>query len=250
MTGWVLVSPVSLRAQLVPTYAPETAVFYSVRASSAASSSHETEFVATSPGVSDFVSIAAAVGISVGASLVSKGFGPAPCAPCDPAGVPGIDRGTIRTIQETYSLATDLTVLGMGAGTWVDLGRRDPGGDVALTASIESVAWAGAATQIMKVAFRRIRPFMYSEDALEHANNPDVQQSFPSGHAALAFALSTSYFLSMHHFYGQEPYWVFAPAAFVAVGRVLAGKHWITDVLAGAAVGTATALIVHEVRVR
>jgi membrane-associated phospholipid phosphatase len=135
----------------------------------------------------------------------------------------------------------------MIGGTWIDMGRRNEGA-AGLRASLESVVWSTAVTQVLKVTVRRIRPYMYADGSELHAENPNSRQSFPSGHTAAAFAMATSYFLVMDGVYDQQPYWIFGAAAFVGVGRVLAGKHWITDVLAGAVIGTATALVVNEVR--
>ena len=38
------------------------------------------------------------------------------------------------------------------------------------------------------------------------------------------------------------------PAAFVGFARVAAAKHFTTDVLAGAAIGVMTSLVVYEIR--
>lgn len=66
-----------------------------------------------------------------------------------------------------------------------------------------------------------------------------TQKSFPSGHATLAFALAAS-------IYYLDKRWgiVFIIlAGFVAMGRVMVGVHFPLDVLAGAALGFITAMV-------
>lgn len=68
---------------------------------------------------------------------------------------------------------------------------------------------------------------------------PDTgeRNSFPSGHTATAFAAAT--FMAKE--YGQTSKWYSIGAYTVATGvgvmRMMNNRHWVTDVLAGAAVG-------------
>ena len=72
-----------------------------------------------------------------------------------------------------------------------------------------------------------------------HAND----SSFPSDHAAIAFALAIALF------YWGWTGWPFLAGAFlVALCRVAVGVHWPSDVLAGAAVGVLAALLILETR--
>lgn len=66
-------------------------------------------------------------------------------------------------------------------------------------------------------------------------------RSFPSGHASMSFAAAGT----LHKRYGWEigvP--AHAVAAFVAVARVKADKHYVHDVVAGAAIGEAAAWLI------
>jgi len=65
--------------------------------------------------------------------------------------------------------------------------------------------------------------------------------SFPSGHATTAFALAALLVL----WYPRWAAGFLALAGLVGLSRVVLGAHFPSDVLAGAALGTAVALIVH-----
>lgn len=61
--------------------------------------------------------------------------------------------------------------------------------------------------------------------------------SFPSGHTATAFLTATL----LHKEYGSQSPWysigAYSAAAITGVSRILNNRHWITDVVAGAAIG-------------
>lgn len=62
---------------------------------------------------------------------------------------------------------------------------------------------------------------------------PPDQFSFPSGHTITAFAVS----LPMMHFYPELTAGLLFCACSIAISRVLLGLHFLSDVLAGAAIG-------------
>jgi undecaprenyl-diphosphatase len=66
---------------------------------------------------------------------------------------------------------------------------------------------------------------------------PPDRFSFPSGHTITAFAVA----MALSHFYPGLTTGLCFCAASVAVSRVLLGMHFISDVLAGAALGSALA---------
>ena len=67
---------------------------------------------------------------------------------------------------------------------------------------------------------------------------PPDQFSFPSGHTITAFAVS----LSLSHFYPSLTIGLVFCAVSIAASRVLLGMHFLSDVLAGAVIGTLLAL--------
>ena len=70
-----------------------------------------------------------------------------------------------------------------------------------------------------------------------------LDQSFPSSHAAVAWALAVSIW-----FYNKKNALVaFAAAALISIGRVLAGVHYLSDVLAGGFIGLIAAWLVLKI---
>jgi membrane-associated phospholipid phosphatase len=72
-----------------------------------------------------------------------------------------------------------------------------------------------------------------------------VDSSFPSGHAATVFAG----FTVIWQFAGMKREWlvIYVIPALVAISRIMLGVHTWQDVLAGAMLGIAVALIVREI---
>ncbi len=88
---------------------------------------------------------------------------------------------------------------------------------------------------ILGELFGRVRPFVAFPDVAQVLVPPPLSDtSFPSRHSAIAFA--AAYFLHRH---AKGPVvvigWILA--VLVALGRVLVGVHYPSDVLAGALVG-------------
>lgn len=65
------------------------------------------------------------------------------------------------------------------------------------------------------------------------SNGKRSDASFPSGHSAVAFAAVTPFAQE------YDAPWLYGVAAFSAAGRVADRKHWVSDVVAGSAVGYA-----------
>ncbi|MBS2029851.1 MAG: phosphatase PAP2 family protein [Deltaproteobacteria bacterium] len=110
----------------------------------------------------------------------------------------------------------------------------------------EATILAQDANQIVKFAVGRERPFVHRlpEDQKSQTAMPDDNNlSFFSGHTTWAFSMATAAgtVCSMHG-YKYAP-WVWAGGLTVATGtallRIGADKHYATDVITGAIVGTA-----------
>lgn len=97
-----------------------------------------------------------------------------------------------------------------------------------------------------KGAFERARPHNALPDVVPRQRRPPSDldpYSFPSGHSALAFAIATSTSLSYPEWYVVAPAYLWATTT--ATARIWFGMHYPSDVAAGAAIGSGTALLVH-----
>jgi membrane-associated phospholipid phosphatase len=177
------------------------------------------------------------------------------CLPhCSPADVNALDRLVIGKYSPTARTAADVAVLSLALlPLLIDL--IDSGGDGWLTDSVvygQSLMIAQGATQLTKRAVRRPAPFVYDERVpLEvRQSDPDAALSFWSGHAATAFtaAASTSTTFWLRH--PESPWrWLViagSAAAATSVGllKIHAGYHYPSDILAGAAAGVASGVLV------
>jgi membrane-associated phospholipid phosphatase len=172
------------------------------------------------------------------------------CAPCDPVTLPGVDRWALRPVSATGDAASDVVLAGVAGFTAFaglhGLPAQQWQGNLAVFANAAS--WTAASTEWLKVLIRRKRPVLYTSGALGAASDPESQQSLPSLHASLAFAAATSYVVIARREHlphrTRNTLLLYAGAVGVAVLRVAAGKHFPTDVLASAALGSGIGWVV------
>lgn len=172
------------------------------------------------------------------------------CAPCDPGTLPGVDRWALRSVSTTGDAASDVVLAGVAGFTAFaglhGLPAQQWHGNVAVFASTAS--WTAASTEWLKVLVRRKRPVLYTSAAVAAASDPESQQSLPSLHTSLAFAAATSYLVIAQRqrlpHRTRNALLLYAGALGVAVLRVAAGKHFPTDVVASAALGSGIGWIV------
>lgn len=132
------------------------------------------------------------------------------------------------------SLAAALVVVGY-------LGWR--GGQAARIERLKETAWALVAAvvarfgivELVRTIAPRPRPFVTEAivPLVEHA----ASASFPSGHATFLAALAVYFLLVGGRAEKAIGWFLFALAVLTGVGRVAAGLHWPTDILAGWVVG-------------
>ena len=94
---------------------------------------------------------------------------------------------------------------------------------------------------LLKALIPRDRPFQAFPDLVQLLISPPSGHSFPSGHTAVSFAAATALFLG-HKKLGIP---ALILAALIGFSRSYLFVHWPTDVLAGAVLGVACALLVH-----
>jgi len=175
------------------------------------------------------------------------------CAPCDPAGLPGIDRWVVGANSSLARRGSDVLLIGVsGLAAYVAAHDRSPpqarGNLVALA---NSVSWTAASTGWLKVLVRRKRPVLYTSAAATAAPHANNQQSFPSGHTSVAFAVATSYLLMANRerlpHRTRNTILLYGGATGVGALRVAGGSHFPTDVLGGAVLGIGVGLLVAAV---
>jgi membrane-associated phospholipid phosphatase len=119
--------------------------------------------------------------------------------------------------------------------------------DVLLAA--ESFALAGLVTGLVKISVRRTRPYVHygGDDPLYSEHSVDVTGFF-SGHSSLAASVAASTAtLAFLRGRASAP-WIALAGGAVAVTtgmlRIAADRHYLSDVLAGLALGTAVGILV------
>ena len=113
------------------------------------------------------------------------------------------------------------------------------GGDRRFMAAGAGALAAGLGVAIflrIKKATGRKRPCALEPHCWATLLPPD-QFSFPSGHTITAFAVS----VALSRFYPELATGLLFCAVSIAASRILLGMHFLSDVLAGAAIGTALA---------
>ncbi|PYO26770.1 MAG: hypothetical protein DMD73_11560 [Gemmatimonadetes bacterium] len=191
----------------------------------------------------DAASVLAAGGLSLIPEVAGLPPGAPPCAPCDPASLSGIDHAALHTFSGPAGTASTLLLAGViGFSGLASLEGASPAqvrGHAAVYAN--GLAWTLAASQWLKVLAHRSRPVLYTADAPGAASDPDSRRSFPSTHAALAFAASTAYVVMARRerlpHRTRNAVLLYAASLGVATLRVSAGQHFPTDVAGGAALG-------------
>lgn len=203
--------------------------------------------------------VAAVSGTGVAAllpGLLKLPKGPPSCAPCDPSGLPGIDRWVVGKNSALARNGSTVLLLGVGgAATYLsahDQSSLQARGNLAVLAN--SITWTSASTEWLKVLVRRKRPVLYTSGAVAAAPAADNQRSFPSGHTSVAFAVATSYLVLANREHlphrTRNAMLLYGGATGVGVLRMTAGSHFPTDVLAGAALGAGIGWLVATVHPR
>jgi membrane-associated phospholipid phosphatase len=189
---------------------------------------------------------------------------PASCAPmCDAVHLNALDKITAGYYSAGWSTASDYLLYGLGAAG-AGLLLADEGLLNTLNDSVvigEATLSATGAASIMTLAAGRPRPFLYGDPAapsgykapLSIRNSGDANLSFLSSHTAEAFAIVTSLYVAEHRLHPRSNYPKYilgaglGVASLIGVARVMAGYHFITDVVGGAVVGTSLGVLVASV---
>ena len=195
----------------------------------------------------DIAVTAVTAGSTLGLLALKNELAPATCRWCNP---PGFDADVTRSLAWSNTgaagTASDLMLVAVGGGvlgfTVLDgyrRGDREVGFANALLIA-EATSIALLVDQGVKYAVGRSRPYVFLSRAV--TDSRDGNQSFTSGHTTFVFAVaaSASTLLLSQHAPGAVALSVIAFSAAGLTGylRIAAEAHYLTDVVASAAMGT------------
>ncbi len=179
--------------------------------------------------------------LTVCSTLLFSGVVQAACGASGPRGGPlHIDRCDEFEATGIYSRSTqkllDVMVIGGALGVALAEGSDSAVGKVAWK-SIDSMLLTAAITEALKNAVQRPRP--------SQSDNPNAwrqgagNKSFPSGETAMMAAFVTP--LILHNYENSPAVWALALLPlYMGKARMASQGHWLSDVLAGSAIGAAT----------
>lgn len=181
-------------------------------------------------------------------------LGPASCAPvCDSSSLDPIDKPFAGRYHPAWTTAGTLATVGLLVAPPLVLLPFERTRNVANDTVVigESLLVTSAFEAILETAVRRPRPFLYGTAApVSYRNETSASLSFPSGHTGLSFAATFATWRTLDALH-VAPRWKwlvfgvsFTGASFVGMSRVVAGDHFPTDVIAGAAIGSAFGVLI------
>jgi len=121
---------------------------------------------------------------------------------------------------------------------WVMGGKRHKKGALTMALAFLIVIAVG---ETLKIVYYRPRPFELVSSAIVLVRKP-LDSSFPSGHAMIVFAGAT---ISIIFFRKRYSLPLLLEAFIVSYSRIYVGVHYPSDVLAGAALGSAISLLTY-----
>lgn len=196
--------------------------------------------------------LGAGTAVGVGALWVGsqlRPLSPGELAGLDAADLPALDRAATRRWSPAAASASDVLAYGSLAAPLLFLVDAGPGadeGDLAMMYA-QTVLLERGTVGLIKGLVRRPRPLAYNPDpripdGLRRSRH--AVRSFPSGHTSSAFAAAVFAGEVYARLHPDDParHWVRAGGLTVAAAtawlRVRAGRHFPTDVLAGAVIGS------------
>ena len=169
--------------------------------------------------------------------------------PCDPHEVNAFDRPAIGNHSAIAKSLSDVTVAAVMIGPLaIDalvLGRSRPWLDDAVVFG-QTLVVNGALVTAAKFIVQRPLPRTYAGDPAM-LTKPEGYRSFYSGHTSLVFAGLATTAMTIRLRYGEKTWpWVVMGVlgSSVAVERVADGRHFPSDVIVGALMGTAVGVAV------
>jgi membrane-associated phospholipid phosphatase len=150
----------------------------------------------------------------------------------------------VRTIAEPGSVIIGTSMYAVGR-----VSKSDRLAELGLRGTEALFVGAGFA-DVLKYSFGRARPFVDTVSPnpddwqlLRGLHRGDPYRSFPSGHTVAAFAAAAAVSAETSRWWPQATYYGIGPVLYggalaVGVSRMYENRHWASDVIMGAAIGT------------
>ncbi len=148
------------------------------------------------------------------------------------------DNPLLGTVSDLVAYSQALVPIGAAA-----VGLRTQNAQDLLARHFQVLSITYGTSYLLKAAFWRARPFLYfPEVPANRALDPGGAHSFPSSHVAIAFA-SAAFISTVANDYWAPGYTTlltvasYSMASMSAILRIASGRHFVSDVLAGALIG-------------
>jgi len=115
--------------------------------------------------------------------------------------------------------------------------------------SLISVAITDSCSVLLKNTFKRLGPSFDTEISklVRHLVDCDGAFSFPSSHAANHFGLAAFWFWSVFKATGKKWRWLWIWASLICYAQIYVGKHFPSDIIAGALLGIVTGTLMAKI---
>jgi membrane-associated phospholipid phosphatase len=107
-----------------------------------------------------------------------------------------------------------------------------------LSAGLLASLIGGSISQVIKPLLDLPRPAgVLALEDFYRIGEPLLYKAMPSGHTLTAFAVASGIYFASDRDKRSSLWWIFIMAIFSGISRNALGAHWLTDVLAGCAIG-------------
>jgi membrane-associated phospholipid phosphatase len=206
----------------------------------------------------DSIMGAASLGVFTAPFFIPNEPPPPGTAALDPSQVNGFDRGLMFSYEETLDIFSSVAAYGfLLVPVLPVLGNIDRP-EAVITYGVmyaETFFLTFGTKDLVKALVNRDRPYRYF-GPVPPGQEGDYLNSFPSGHTALAF-MSAAFLTSTFSVEFPDSPWklplisaAYSLALTVGAARISSGNHFLTDVLAGAAIGSLYGYLIPALHLR